>query len=73
MQDLLEAASHCLRSYQFGNSAPGLAKEMADACDKVVRKSRGEVYRKRLERVLATQHSRLSRAHKLWPCFTSQS
>jgi hypothetical protein len=30
---LLTAAVHALRSYQFGNDAPGLAKEMADAID----------------------------------------
>jgi hypothetical protein len=27
MRDLLEAASYCLRSYQFGNSAPDLARQ----------------------------------------------
>jgi hypothetical protein len=43
MRDLFEAASHCLRSYQCGNSAPDLAKEMAGACEAVVRKGRGEV------------------------------
>lgn len=33
---LLEAASHTLRSYQFGNSATGPAKDMADCIDRFV-------------------------------------
>lgn len=31
---LLEAASHTLRSYQFGNAAADPAKDMADAIDR---------------------------------------
>jgi len=38
----LEAASHALRSYQFGNAATELAKECADHCDEILRKARGE-------------------------------
>jgi len=37
--DLLRAAVaavHALRSYQYGNSAPDLAEEIADALDKAV-------------------------------------
>jgi len=30
---LLEMASHCVRSYQYGNSATDLAEELADAID----------------------------------------
>jgi hypothetical protein len=33
LKELLVAASHGLRSYQFGNAAPDLAEEMADAID----------------------------------------
>jgi flagellar hook-length control protein FliK len=33
---MLQAASHALRSYQHGNSAPDLAEEGADAIDKLV-------------------------------------
>jgi hypothetical protein len=29
---LLGATEHALRSYQYGNAAPGLAQEIADAC-----------------------------------------
>jgi hypothetical protein len=42
MYRMLEAAVHCLRSYQFGNAAPKLAEEMADACEVVIREARGE-------------------------------
>ena len=31
---MLIAASHALRSYEYGNAAPELAKEMADAIDR---------------------------------------
>ncbi len=30
----LQAAAHALRSYQFGNSAPDLARDVAADCDK---------------------------------------
>ena len=33
MKELLKAASHTLRSYQYGNSATELAKGMADKID----------------------------------------
>ena len=33
---ILIAASHALRSYEYGNVAIGLAKEMADAIDKFI-------------------------------------
>lgn len=36
---MLEAALHCVRSYQFGNAAAGLAEEMGDAIEKVLRTS----------------------------------
>lgn len=32
-EKLLGAASHALRSYQFGNSSPDLAATVADSCD----------------------------------------
>jgi histidinol-phosphate/aromatic aminotransferase/cobyric acid decarboxylase-like protein len=32
----LKAASHALRSYQYGNSATDLAQEMADSIDAVI-------------------------------------
>lgn len=32
----IETAAHALRSYQHGNSAPDLAKEIADHCDAVL-------------------------------------
>ena len=37
----LEAASHALRSYQFGNTATDLAKDVADACDVVLAQMEG--------------------------------
>lgn len=37
---LLTAASHALRSYQYGNSATDLAKEMADRIDKEIANGR---------------------------------
>ena len=36
-QRLLQAASHALRSYEFGNSAIDSAKDMADAIDRFLR------------------------------------
>lgn len=33
MREALTAASHALRSYQYGNSATDLAQEIADSCD----------------------------------------
>jgi hypothetical protein len=35
---VLRAASHALRSYQYGNSATDLAKEIADKCDDLIRR-----------------------------------
>jgi hypothetical protein len=35
---VLTAASHALRSYQYGNSATDLAKEIADKCDDLIRR-----------------------------------
>lgn len=35
---LLEAASHGLRSYQYGNSSPDLAEEMANKIDQELRR-----------------------------------
>lgn len=37
---LLRAASHCCRSYQYGNGAPDLAKSLADAIDAAVANER---------------------------------
>jgi hypothetical protein len=34
---ILEAALHCVRSYQYGNAAPALAEEMGDAIEKVLK------------------------------------
>lgn len=39
---LLEAASHALRSYQYGNVATELAAEISDACDAAIEKAKGE-------------------------------
>jgi hypothetical protein len=33
---ILEAALHCVRSYQYGNAAPALAEEMGDAIEEVL-------------------------------------
>lgn len=33
----MDAVIHCLRSYQYGNSATDLAKETADRCEAVLR------------------------------------
>src|SRR4051812_4245860 len=41
MLKALEAACNALRSYQYGNAATGLAQEIADHCDEVLRKARG--------------------------------
>lgn len=38
MQRLLSAAKHALRSYQNGNSAPDLAKEVADEIESFQRR-----------------------------------
>lgn len=35
----LGAARHALRSYQYGNGAPDLAKETADYCEKVLKEA----------------------------------
>lgn len=40
MLNALTAASNALRSYQYGNSATELAKEIADACDAALAKAR---------------------------------
>jgi len=37
----LDAASHALRSYQYGNASPELAAEIANKCDAVLEKARG--------------------------------
>jgi hypothetical protein len=42
MYNSLIAASHALRSYQYGNSSPGLAIEMADKIDEVIAKADGK-------------------------------
>ncbi len=34
---MLEAALHCVRSYQFGNAAPALGEEMGDAIEKLLK------------------------------------
>lgn len=34
---MLEAALHCVRSYQFGNAAPALGEEMSDAIEKLLK------------------------------------
>lgn len=38
---MLKAATHALRSYQFGNGAPDLAESTADACEKLIAKAKG--------------------------------
>ena len=37
----LRAASHALRSYQYGNAATDLARSTADACDAAIVKAGG--------------------------------
>lgn len=37
----LEAATHALRSYQYGNDAPDLAKDVADKADAVIANAKG--------------------------------
>jgi hypothetical protein len=32
----LQAAIHCMRSYEYGNHAPDLAKEMADSIERLL-------------------------------------
>lgn len=39
-EKILPAASNALRSYQYGNSAPDLAKEVADEIDKILKPRR---------------------------------
>jgi hypothetical protein len=39
----LEAATHALRSYQYGNASTELAMSVADFCDVALAKARGEV------------------------------
>lgn len=34
--DACKAASHALKSYQYGNASPDLAKEMAEYCDAAI-------------------------------------
>lgn len=41
MHKALVAAGHALRSYQFGNAATDLAREIADACEAAVAKAEG--------------------------------
>lgn len=38
---MCEAASKALRSYQYGNSAPALAEEIADTVDAAIAKAKG--------------------------------
>jgi hypothetical protein len=40
--NVLDGASHALRSYQYGNVAPDLAEGIADACDRVVALAKGD-------------------------------
>lgn len=39
--DICKAASAALRSYQYGNSSPDLAKEIADSIDAAITKAKG--------------------------------
>ena len=36
LKNLLQAASHALRSYQYGNASPDLAKSCADKIDQAL-------------------------------------
>src|ERR1043166_3558936 len=38
LRDLADRAVHVLRSYQFGNSAPDLAKDLADEIEAIITK-----------------------------------
>ena len=42
MAEALKAAVHALRSYQYGNAATELAKDVADRCEAILAKARGE-------------------------------
>jgi hypothetical protein len=42
---ILRGASHALRSYQYGNSAPALAQEFADRLDAICERAIGEFIR----------------------------
>ena len=37
----LEAASHALRCYQYGNGSPELAESVADHADKIIARAKG--------------------------------
>jgi hypothetical protein len=39
---VLQAASHALRSYQYGNASTELAQSTADACDAAIAKAKWE-------------------------------
>lgn len=41
MRNALMAAARALRSYEFGNTAPDLARMVADACETTIRKAGG--------------------------------
>ncbi len=40
---VLEAARHCIKSYQHGNAATDLAKEMAEKIEEVLKKNGVEI------------------------------
>lgn len=41
LREIIKAASHALRSYQYGNSSSDLAKEIADQCDHILGNENG--------------------------------
>jgi len=41
LKGLLQAASHALRSYQYGNASIGLAQSMADRIDQQLQSTEG--------------------------------
>ena len=42
LYEALKAAQHALRSYQYGNSAPALAEEIADSAQASLAKAQGQ-------------------------------
>lgn len=42
MEKALRAASHALRSYQYGNDAPGLAEDVAANIDAIIARLEGK-------------------------------
>jgi hypothetical protein len=59
---ILRGASHALRSYQHGNSAPGPAKEFADRLDEMCERGIAQLSRREV-RLEAEQAGMCTRDH----------